>query len=199
MSPRTKIQNEALRQRSVTAIKKAALELFSRQGYTHTSISQIAQRASVSKGLLYNYFDGKEALLHEIIREQIEIGDAMMSEQLGRLDDPLEQLIAIIEGAIGIVLEDVNHWKLITSLAFQADVIERLMPLLKQNQQKTTETVSAIFTQLGAAEPLKETYLLGAMLDGVVLGYIVLQEDYDLQEMKQYILRRYLNRNYPVV
>lgn len=37
------------------------LDLFSTQPYDHVSIDDIAQRAGVSKGLLYHYFGGKRA------------------------------------------------------------------------------------------------------------------------------------------
>lgn len=44
-----------------------AVELFADNGYSSTSISQIAEKANISKGLLYNYFKSKEELLHAII------------------------------------------------------------------------------------------------------------------------------------
>jgi len=197
MSPRTRDQNEEMRQRSREAIKEAALELFARQGYTHTTVSQIATRAGVSKGLLYNYFDGKEDLLYQIIEEQIELAENMMEQTVREIPDPLRQLETMIEGAIQFVLRDLDQWRLITSLAFQPEVTERLRPLLRRNQETTLAITSEIFRKLGAKDPLKETYLLGAMLDGIVLGYVVLQEDYDLEEMKDYLLRRYIHQNYP--
>ena len=46
-----------------------ALKLFAEKGYHATSISQIAVKAKVSKGLMYNYFSSKEDLLDEIIEE----------------------------------------------------------------------------------------------------------------------------------
>nr|MBP9744851.1 helix-turn-helix transcriptional regulator [Saprospiraceae bacterium] len=56
MSPRTKEQYTELRSQSKSIIEAAALELFGHQGYMNTSIAQIAQKAGVSKGLLYNYY-----------------------------------------------------------------------------------------------------------------------------------------------
>jgi len=137
MSPRTRDQNEEMRQRSREAIKEAALELFARQGYTHTTVSQIATRAGVSKGLLYNYFDGKEDLLYQIIEEQIELAENMMEQTVREIPDPLRQLETMIEGAIQFVLRDLDQWRLITSLAFQPEVTDRLRPLLRRNQDNT--------------------------------------------------------------
>ena len=67
MSPRNKIQNEAIRRASIDRIMDACLELFSRQGFAATSVNQIAKEAGVSKGLIYNYFESKEALIKEIV------------------------------------------------------------------------------------------------------------------------------------
>ncbi|NMC41616.1 MAG: TetR/AcrR family transcriptional regulator [Bacteroidales bacterium] len=72
MSPRTKKQYEAIREEKRALIMQSALELFSRNGYLATTISNIARYAGISKGLMYNYFPSKEELLHEIIRKSVD-------------------------------------------------------------------------------------------------------------------------------
>jgi AcrR family transcriptional regulator len=69
MSPRTPEQFEAMRESRRKQIMDAALELFASKGYSNCSISQLAAQAGISKGLMYNYFDSKEALLMAIIEE----------------------------------------------------------------------------------------------------------------------------------
>lgn len=44
----------------------AALELFAKEGFHATSISKIAEKANISKGLMYNYFPSKVELLKTI-------------------------------------------------------------------------------------------------------------------------------------
>lgn len=46
-----------------------AARVFSAKGYSGTKISDIAAAAKISQGLLYRYFDSKEALFTELIRE----------------------------------------------------------------------------------------------------------------------------------
>ena len=67
--PRTKKQFEEIRKSSREKILSVALELFAKKGYHATSISQIALKAKISKGLMYNYFASKEKLLNEIIQQ----------------------------------------------------------------------------------------------------------------------------------
>jgi AcrR family transcriptional regulator len=48
-------------------ISDAALAVFKANGFTKTRMSDIASHAGVSQGLLYNYVESKEALLHHVI------------------------------------------------------------------------------------------------------------------------------------
>lgn len=45
-----------------TALVDSAVELFTKHGYAHTSLDQVAKRARVTKGALYHHFSGKQAL-----------------------------------------------------------------------------------------------------------------------------------------
>src|SRR5437762_12691429 len=47
----------------------AALEVFGKKGLARTRLEDIAVRAGVSKGTIYLYFENKEALFKEVVRE----------------------------------------------------------------------------------------------------------------------------------
>lgn len=76
----------------------AALSLFVEKGFAATRLDDIAERAGVSKGTLYLYFDSKDALFKAVIQEGIvpalHAGEALLDEH----DDPLELLRAILTG-----------------------------------------------------------------------------------------------------
>ncbi|MBA8815884.1 AcrR family transcriptional regulator [Microbacterium halimionae] len=57
---------------SPAEISEAACELFLEQGYDRTSISQIAQRAGVSRSSFFNYFASKADVLWSGLDERIE-------------------------------------------------------------------------------------------------------------------------------
>ena len=67
MPPRTEKQFKEIRKDKKKIILDTSLELFAEKGIHSTSISMIAKKAGISKGLLYNYFDSKEELLKEIV------------------------------------------------------------------------------------------------------------------------------------
>ena len=62
MSPRTPDQIAEVKKEKRLIIENAALEVFAEDGYHHASVSKIAKKAGVSKGLMYNYFHNKEDL-----------------------------------------------------------------------------------------------------------------------------------------
>lgn len=53
------------------AILDRSAELFARSGFDRTSMSQIADACGVSKGLLYHYYQNKDALLFDIIERHL--------------------------------------------------------------------------------------------------------------------------------
>ena len=51
-------------------IMEAALRVFSKKGYAHSSNKDIAREAGITAGLIYHYFESKEALLKTIFEER---------------------------------------------------------------------------------------------------------------------------------
>ncbi|SFQ12692.1 regulatory protein, tetR family [Salibacterium halotolerans] len=110
--PRTPEENERIRQSAKEKIQKAAMALFIRQGYHATSISDVAKEAGISKGLLYNYYKGKEELLATMVETRIrELVEVMESAKSNRKPD--EQHRYIIEGAIDNVYQNPEVFRFI--------------------------------------------------------------------------------------
>jgi AcrR family transcriptional regulator len=57
-------------ERTRQGIMEAAYELFLTQGYAATSMRQIAQRANLALGGIYNHFPSKEAIFSELILDR---------------------------------------------------------------------------------------------------------------------------------
>ena len=62
----TRRRRKAERPKEIVA---AAFEEFSRNGYAATTLDQIAERAGVTKGTIYVYFENKEQLFISMVRE----------------------------------------------------------------------------------------------------------------------------------
>ena len=57
-------------ERTHQAILDAAYDLIIEQGYAATSVRQIAERAGLALGSIYNHFASKEEIFHAIVRER---------------------------------------------------------------------------------------------------------------------------------
>jgi len=54
-------------------IFSAAVELFNEKGFSKTSMQDIADKADLAVGTLYNYFPSKNDLLLDIMQEKMEL------------------------------------------------------------------------------------------------------------------------------
>ena len=145
MSPKSKKQFDEIRQKSRAKIMEVALELFAQNGYHQTSISQIAKSAAISKGLMYNYFASKEELLTEIVMEAVQEFEKMSDTILKMPNPPEEKLKWITESAIELVQKDVKHWRLLTSLGLQTDVLTKLRDILRIKSENGLELAELLF------------------------------------------------------
>lgn len=90
---------------STQKVLKAALSLFSRQGYRATSMRQLARRSGLSVGNLYHHFGNKEQIFQRLIDRYWEI---LMDPDLplnrifaaARFPDDLEEMAAAIDQVV---------------------------------------------------------------------------------------------------
>ena len=62
-------KREAYRESLRQEILDAARPLFARDGYEATSIRKIAEKLGCSTGILYHYFEDKDEIMAELVRE----------------------------------------------------------------------------------------------------------------------------------
>src|SRR5580698_8171807 len=93
--PRRPEQFKALREKSREKILSAALDLFANKGYDATSIDSIAKAAGISKGLIYNYYESKKAVLLAIFEDVMNEGEKIFTKQK-KISDPYKRREAIV-------------------------------------------------------------------------------------------------------
>ncbi len=91
MATRTALPNERKRQ-----ILEAAAAVFSRSGYHEARMDDIAEAAGLSKGALYLYFPGKEALITALLEGHLDRALHFMQELVGVEGTVRERLLAYI-------------------------------------------------------------------------------------------------------
>jgi len=84
-------------------IVKAAERLFARKGYAEVAMEDVAARAGLAVGTIYNYFPSKSALLLAIVRSETE---SLLARGRKILDDPPHDPVAAVSMFTEIFLED---------------------------------------------------------------------------------------------
>ena len=191
MSPRKKEDNELIRERRKAHILEVALNLFARVGYESTTISRIAKEAKISKGLMYNYFDSKEDLLKSLILDLNKMEEGMMSSVID--DDPQVMLRNIIIAFFKTLVEDKDKWKLISVLTFQVEKFDFIQDLASQKMLGYHQLFEDLLSRSGIENAKEEAQLLGAIFDGIAFQYLVVHGDYPLDQMKNYLIKKYCN------
>ncbi len=81
-------------------ILDAALQLFTEKGFSSTRMIDVARAAGISKGTLYLYFDNKESIFRDVVKQRI-------TPQL----DKVESLVDHFEGSEAELLRNlINGW-----------------------------------------------------------------------------------------
>ena len=193
--PRTPEENDRIRQASQEKIRAAAMELFMKQGYYATSISDIAKKAGISKGLLYNYYKGKEELLSEMVVARIkEVVEVM--EEAFTLNTPREQLEHIINGAIDNIHKKPEVHRFYLHLQTQPEADEDLKKyshLIIEENARQFEFQCKIFESMGEKEPRKRSLYFSSVLQGIMLMISTYQQGFPVEEIKNQIIREFCN------
>ncbi|WP_411740110.1 TetR/AcrR family transcriptional regulator [Peribacillus sp. S4] len=193
--PRTPEENDRIRQASKEKIRAAAMELFIKQGYYATSISDIAKHAGISKGLLYNYYKGKEELLSEMVEARIkEVVEVM--EEAFTLNTPREQLEHIINGAIDNIHQKPEVHRFYLHLQTQPESDEELIKyshLIIEENARQFEFQCKIFESMGETEPRKRSLYFSSVLQGIMLMISTYQQGFPMEEIKNQIISEFCN------
>ena len=84
-------------------IVRAAVKLFSEEGYYTTTIQQIARQAGVSTGLIYQYFRDKDDILFLTLKLVLDTYEREIPPQLDGVEHPVERLCMALRAYCRIV------------------------------------------------------------------------------------------------
>jgi AcrR family transcriptional regulator len=190
MSPRTKKQFEEIRKLSRTEILKAALELFATNGFHGTSISQIAEKAGISKGLMYNYFRNKDDLLKQIIEQGFNLLNELMLS-VSTETDPRTALEKIIHLSFEHIKNNITYWKLYMSLLLQSTAQKDIEKLMTKFRDESIEELSRLFSAMGDDEAYLKAFALGTQLDGIGLNFVSAPDSFPMNELEDFLIKTY--------
>jgi AcrR family transcriptional regulator len=143
----------------------AAQEVFVAKGYHATGMDDIAERAGVSKPVLYQHFPGKFELYLALLDMQTEVLADTVQKALATSEDNAERVHAVLSAYFDFVDRADNDGAY--RLVFESDLVND--PAVRQRvEQVTHRTVLAVAQTVAADTGLDETTseLLATALTG---------------------------------
>ncbi|MEA3477462.1 MAG: TetR/AcrR family transcriptional regulator [Bacteroidota bacterium] len=188
--PRTEEQYEKIREQKKVLIMETALELFATHGYYPTSISMIAKKAGISKGLSYNYFKSKEDLVREIMVKGFEAFiESFDTNKDGILT--CEEFEFFVRDTFRVLQENIPYWKLYFSTMMQPQVFDLIQKEVYEMLPKYTKMLMVYYDKQGVEHPAQEALIFGAVMDGISLNYVMNPDHFPIEKSIQSIIDKF--------
>ncbi|WP_313088322.1 TetR family transcriptional regulator [Pseudomonas sp.] len=132
----------------------AALELFSRNGYSNTTLAMIADEAGFSRGPIYWHFKNKDELYQAVLGVSQRPLEQLIAQSRQMADQPLAALEHFVNEWFRLLLEDQWHRQSFEILLNKTELTEQMADPLKR-ERKLTRTMVDLLEQL--IQPLLAT------------------------------------------
>jgi AcrR family transcriptional regulator len=187
MSPRSAAQFEELRADAKDRLERAALNVFGRGAMRPPACATSPGRPASRRGLLYNYYRGKQDLLAAVFRRCL--ADVRTSFAAAAVDaPPAERLARLVRAAFAVVREHLSFWQ--TGLRHPPTARRRNRP--RPELRAWTEEIRATLEQqlcaAGHAEAGLQARLLFAAIDGVAQHFALDPAGYPLDAVAERVV-----------
>ncbi|MGM0772427.1 MAG: TetR family transcriptional regulator, partial [Pseudomonadota bacterium] len=134
---RTKEDAEKTRQ----TVLEAALKLFSRDGYSLTTLSRIAKEAGCSRGPIYWHFQNKDDLYEAVLAYSQEPLEALVAECADMRDTPIEAMDRFIEQWLGLLVNNRQYRQSFEILLNKTELTDAMSRTLKRERALTKSVI----------------------------------------------------------
>lgn len=140
---RTKEDAEKTRQ----TVLEAALKLFSRDGYSLTTLSRIAKEAGCSRGPIYWHFQNKDDLYEAVLAYSQEPLEALVAECAGMRETPIEAMDRFIEQWLELLANNRQYRQSFEILLNKTELTDAMSRTLKR-ERALTKSIIGLFRDL---------------------------------------------------
>jgi TetR/AcrR family fatty acid metabolism transcriptional regulator len=126
-------------------ILAAAAGIFGETGYHGAKVEDIAVRAGIGKGTIYEYFSSKKELFEETIFHTLEGSFIQATDCVNKKRDPIEKLKVLIDLQVSLLEKDGSTATLFmkNSGDIQTEMLERLI----EYREKVLDFISGIIEE----------------------------------------------------
>ena len=167
--------DESHKEQRRRAILDAAESLFARQEYADVRLDDVASRASVAKGTLYLYFDGKLDLFLSTVERKLQRMRDVLLTTLEENTDPVEAVRLVIRAELTFLREHAEFFRAyypqvlnmrLRTGAVADEVKRRILPIMHAIMEAFAARIreGQANGAFRPANPFQMAFLLGAML-----------------------------------
>ncbi|MDK6735262.1 multidrug efflux transporter transcriptional repressor AcrR [Proteus mirabilis] len=201
MARKTKRQAQETRQQIIDA----ALRLFTVQGVSATSLSDIATEAGVTRGAIYWHFKNKVDLFTEACElTDLKIESLELEYQSKYPDDPLFVLRELLIYILTSIVEDPKHNALLEIYFHKCEFVGEMTPIVEIRRELCAADYSRIEQslsprciekrQLPANLDLRRAaIMLRAMMTGLAENWLFSPESFSIKEESQYLVDSFID------
>ncbi|AZZ45599.1 TetR family transcriptional regulator [Pseudomonadaceae bacterium SI-3] len=131
----------------------AALELFSKNGYSNTTLAMIADEAGFSRGPIYWHFKNKDELYQAVLGFSQQPLEKLITQSQSMAERPLEALEHFVSEWFRLLLEDRWHRQSFEILLNKTEFTEQMADTLARERKLTRDIVTLLETLIEAASP----------------------------------------------
>ena len=193
---RTKEEAEKTRLKVI----EAALTLFSRNGYSSTTLAMIAKEAGYSRGPIYWHFKNKDDLYQAVLAYSQEPLDALVAEAAASHQQPLQAIERFASRWLELLVEDAWFRQSFEILLNKTELTEALAPTLKRERKLTRRIIDALSALVAEAQrqsllpaaqsPESLALLIYTQLMGVTQSWLFAPRLFSLKQQRSFFVER---------
>ncbi|PKM29131.1 MAG: TetR family transcriptional regulator [Gammaproteobacteria bacterium HGW-Gammaproteobacteria-11] len=193
---RTKEEAEKTRLKII----EAALTLFSRNGYSNTTLAMIATEAGYSRGPIYWHFKNKDDLYQAVLSYSQQPLESLISEAAEQQVQPLQAIDTFVRRWLDLLVEDSWFRQSFEILLNKTELTEALAPTLKRERKLTRRIIDTLSQLLAAARdkglipatqsPEQLGLMLYTLLMGITQSWLFAPKLFSLKKEREFFVGR---------
>jgi AcrR family transcriptional regulator len=180
-----------------SSILEAAVSIFSREGYPNARMQEIATKAGIGKGTIYQYFKSKKHLFQQIIKEGIDLYAISLKNEIKGYAGLEEILKKIVRFSFSFMEKHGDVLRMIASHRILVE--ESMMKWIYDRKNKVINLLSKIIDENTEknAQNIQDTnlaaYCFFGMMISVIQEKVFHNREFDVEEVSDRLVKIFLH------
>ena len=173
---------------------ETAITLLYTRGYAATNILSVASEAGLSRGALQHQFPTKVDLMLHVVRTVYDQESHLYSEELGKIADPRERMLAFPEVAWNLLSRPsgVAVLEILQGSRSDPELADRLRPLQTEIERASFALVTSLAGEAGMDAGASGVRLVVWAIRGLSIAQLLVEDPAEIRKSVR-LLRRLLS------